>query len=76
MPENHITFMCPFPGNLGASTSWNPQGLYRDNLPLPLLHSKIYVNKTGCERVDLMLLIQNTDKLRDLVGTSVSHLIP
>lgn len=69
-------FMCPFSRNLGPSTSWNPRVLYRDALPLPLPNSKIYVNKTGCERVDLMLLIHNTDKFRDLVGTSVSHLVP
>jgi hypothetical protein len=70
--------MCPFSGTLGASTSWNPQSLYRDALPLPLplLNSKIYVNKTGCERVDLILLIQNTEKFRDLVGKLMRHLFP
>jgi hypothetical protein len=76
MPENHTTFVCPFSGDLRASTSWNPQDPYTDALPLLLPESKIYVNKTGCERVDLMLLIQNTDKFRELVGTSVSHLVP
>jgi len=76
MPENHTILMCPFPGNLGASTSWNPQGLYRDALPLPLPSSKIYANETRCKRVDLMLLIQSKDKFRDLVGPSVNHLVP
>jgi hypothetical protein len=68
MPENHTTFMYPFSANLGASTSWNPHGLYRDalTLPLPLPNSKIYVNKRGYERVDFMLLIQNMVKFRDL----------
>ena len=79
MPENHTTFVCPFSGDLGASTSWNPQGLYTDAVPLPLPlrlpDSKICVNKTGCEPVDLMLLIQNTDRFRELVGTSVGHLV-
>jgi hypothetical protein len=76
MPENNTTFMCSFSGNLAASTSWNPQGLSTDALPSPLRNSKIYVNKTGCESVDLMPLIQNKDKFRGLVGTSVSHLVP
>ena len=75
MYENHITLMRPFSGNLGTSASWNPQGLYRDALPLPLPNSKIYVNKTGCERVDLKLLNQNTNTFRGLVGTSVRHLV-
>jgi len=25
--DNQTTFMCQISGNLGASTSWNPQGL-------------------------------------------------
>jgi len=28
--DNLITFMCRLSGNLGTSTSWNPQGLSRD----------------------------------------------
>ena len=33
---NLTTFMCRLSGNLGASTSWNPMGLYTDCFILPL----------------------------------------
>jgi hypothetical protein len=39
-------------------------------------HSKIYVNKTGCERTDFMMLVQNMDTFWDLMDTSMSHLVP
>jgi len=30
MADNLTTFMCRMSGNLGTSTFWNPQGMYRD----------------------------------------------
>jgi hypothetical protein len=34
MADNLTTFMCRLYGNLGASTSWNPQGLSRSVMGL------------------------------------------
>jgi len=43
------TFMRRLSGNLGASTSWNPQSLFS---PVQgLLYLLIYVNETGCKVV-------------------------
>ena len=38
MADNLTTFMCRLSWNLGASTSWNPQGLSRPVMVLPYLH--------------------------------------
>jgi len=38
--DNLTTFMCRLSWNLGASTSWNPQGLSRPIMGLlPLTHT-------------------------------------
>jgi len=41
--------MCPLSWNLGASTSWNPQGLSRPVMGLFYLYSRQNIN--GCKRV-------------------------
>jgi len=54
--DNLTTFMCPLSWNLGASTSWNPQGLSRLVMGLLYLSTSVlirvfgwmgYVNKTN-----------------------------
>jgi hypothetical protein len=43
MADNRTTFMCRLSRNLGASTSWNPQGLFRPVMGLLyLLFLKIW----------------------------------
>jgi hypothetical protein len=37
MADNLATFMCQLSKNLGASTSWNPLGLFRPVMGLLLL---------------------------------------
>jgi len=39
--DNLTTFTCQLPWNLGASTPWNPQGLYRPVMGLLYLHHKL-----------------------------------
>ena len=41
--DNLTTFMCRLSWNLGASTSWNPQGLSRSVMGLLLLYTYIYI---------------------------------
>jgi hypothetical protein len=36
--DNHTTFMCRMSSNLGASTTWNPQGLSRPVMGLLYLY--------------------------------------
>jgi len=36
--DNFTTFMCRFSCNLGTSTSWNPQGLFRPVMRLLYLY--------------------------------------
>jgi len=38
MADNLTTFMCRLSCNLGASTTWNPQGLYRPVMGLLYLY--------------------------------------
>jgi hypothetical protein len=44
--DNLTTFKCRLSGNLGASTSWNPQGLSRPVMGL------LYLKEKGCEDMD------------------------
>jgi hypothetical protein len=44
MADNLTTFMCRLSGNLGASTSWNPQGLSRPVMGLFYLYVIILLN--------------------------------
>ena len=43
--DNATTFMCRLSGNLGASTSWNPQGLSRPVMGLLYLYLYLYTVK-------------------------------
>jgi len=44
MTDNLTTFMCRLSWNLGASTSWNPQGLSRSVMGLLYLFFTKYAN--------------------------------
>jgi hypothetical protein len=46
MADNLTTFMCRLSGNLGASTSWNPEGLSRPVMGLLLLEN--LVSRSRC----------------------------
>jgi hypothetical protein len=41
MADNLTTFMCRLSRNLGASTSWNPQGLSKPVMGLLYLYGKM-----------------------------------
>ena len=44
--DNLINFMCRLSQNLGASASWNPQGLYRPVMELHYLLQRYLKHKT------------------------------
>ena len=59
--DNPATFMCRLSWNLGASTSWNPQGLSRPVMGLLYLYMNIQLKMTTCLSIALW---KNTWKWR------------
>jgi hypothetical protein len=46
--DNLVTFMCRMSSNLGASTSWNPNGLSRPVMGLLYLYKQAVYNAVAC----------------------------
>jgi len=53
--DNLTTFMCRISEDLGASTSWNPQGQYRVALPFTIISTPSEIGML------LLLLLLGTD---------------
>ena len=64
--DNLTIFTCRFSWNLGASTSWNPQGLSRPVMGLLyLLHQHINMQRTAYSRGKHTELLRKNSKSRE-----------
>jgi len=66
--DNLTTFMCRLSLNLGASSSWNPQGLSRTVMGLLYLCLLFYDHKEVYRKIECNMKLTSTDRSRAFVS--------